>query len=52
VYSVGDAGAFLATEGLDASALASEVDGKIISAFVRATKPAAVQSCCAPGCCS
>jgi arsenite methyltransferase len=52
VYSVGDAGAFLATEGLDASALASEVDGKIISAFVRATKPAAAQSCCAPGCCS
>ncbi len=30
--------------------LMREVEGKFISAFVRATKPANV--CCAPGCCS
>jgi len=51
VYSVGDASAFLAAEGLDPVALANEVDGKIISAFVRAQKPAAT-ACCAPTCCS
>jgi len=28
----------------------AEVEGKFISAFVRATKPAV--ACCAPGCCS
>ena len=49
VYDVDDAKAFLAGEGIDAEAVAKEVDGKIVSAFVRATKPA---SCCAPGCCS
>jgi SAM-dependent methyltransferase len=48
VYRVEDAGAFLTGQGLDADALAKEVDGKFSSAFVRATKPAA---CCAPGCC-
>jgi hypothetical protein len=35
-------------EGLDADALAEEMDGAFASAFVRATKPAA---CCEPGCC-
>lgn len=51
VYSVGDASAFLAAEGLDPTALANEIDGKIISAFVRATKPAS-KACCGPNCCS
>ena len=49
VYSVEDAREFLAGQDLDLDALAKEVDGKFISAFVRATKPAV--SCCAPGCC-
>jgi len=49
VYDVDDARAFLAAEGIDAEAAAKDVDGKIVSAFVRATKPA---SCCAPGCCA
>ena len=41
VYRAEDARAFLVEKGLDADALAAEVDGKFFSAFVRATKPAA-----------
>jgi arsenite methyltransferase len=48
VHGIDDARTFLATEGFDADALALEVDGKFVSAFVRAEKP---QTCCAPGCC-
>jgi len=36
-------------QGIDVDAIASEVDGKFMSAFIRATKP---KSCCDPGCCS
>ena len=51
-YSVDDARAFLTSEGLDADALAREVDGTFISAFVRARKPKAKASgCCGPECC-
>jgi len=50
-YSLDDARAFLASEGLDADALAQEVDGTFISGFVRASKPAAT-ACCPPGCCN
>jgi SAM-dependent methyltransferase len=50
VYSIEDARTFLAGEGLDVDALAHEVEGRFISGFVRATKPAAV-SCCGPSCC-
>jgi SAM-dependent methyltransferase len=39
VYDVTDAKAFLAAEGIDAEAVAAEVEGRFISAFVRATKP-------------
>ena len=41
VYSVEDARQFLAGEGLDVDAIAPLVEGKFMSAFVRATKPAA-----------
>ena len=52
-YTIDDARAFLAGEGLDADALAAKVDGRFISGFVRATKPAqASTSCCGPTCCS
>jgi arsenite methyltransferase len=51
VYSIDDARAFLSRQGLDVDALATEVEGKFISAFVRANKPAEA-TCCAPGCCS
>jgi SAM-dependent methyltransferase len=49
VYSIEDARQFLAGEGLDVDAIALQVEGRFMSAFVRATKPAA---CCAPGCCA
>ncbi|HEX5433718.1 MAG TPA: arsenite methyltransferase [Candidatus Angelobacter sp.] len=41
VYSVDDARAFLSAEGIDAAAIARQVEGKFISAFVRAQKPSA-----------
>ncbi len=50
VYDVNDARSFLASEGIDVNALAEQVDGRFISAFVRARKTTA--SCCAPSCCS
>ncbi len=40
VYQVEDAREFLAGAGLDADAIAPQVDGKFMSAFVRARKPA------------
>jgi precorrin-6B methylase 2 len=49
VYGVDDARTFLAAEGFDGDAIAAEVDGKFVSAFIRAVKP---ESCGAPGCCS
>jgi arsenite methyltransferase len=49
VYSIEDARQFLTGEGIDADAIAPQVEGKFISAFIRATKPA---GCCDPGCCS
>jgi SAM-dependent methyltransferase len=39
VYGADDARAFLATEGFDEEALVTDVDGKFVSAFVRAVKP-------------
>jgi len=48
-YSVEDARTFLSGQGIDVDAMAAEVQGKFISAFIRATKPA---KCCAPGCCA
>ena len=40
VYRIEDARQFLASEGLDVDAVAPLVEGKFMSAFVRATKPA------------
>jgi arsenite methyltransferase len=39
IYRLEDAEAFLAGSGLDASALSAEIDGRFMSAFIRATKP-------------
>jgi ubiquinone/menaquinone biosynthesis C-methylase UbiE len=41
VYRAEDAREFLAGAGLDADTIAPQVDGKFLSAFVRARKPAA-----------
>ena len=46
-YAAKEAAAFLAQSGLDVEAVAHEIDGKFLSAFVRAKKP-----CCGSGCCS
>jgi arsenite methyltransferase len=54
VYRVEDAREFLGSKGVDVDAIAASVDGKFMSAFVRAVKPqaAAATTCCAPTCCS
>jgi ubiquinone/menaquinone biosynthesis C-methylase UbiE len=49
VYDIEDARTFLSGQGVDVDAIAPQVQGKFISAFIRATKPA---TCCAPGCCA
>ncbi len=49
VYKAEDAAAFLVGSGLDAAEFASQIDGKFMGAFVRATKPLA--QCCGPDCC-
>ena len=48
IYDVEDARLFLAGQDLDVDAIAPQVEGKFMSAFVRGTKPAA---CCGPSCC-
>jgi len=50
VYTIEDARTFLSAEGIDVDSIAAHVDGRFMSAFIHATKPAA--ACCAPGCCS
>ena len=53
VYQAADARAFLAEAGLDRPGLAEAIDGRFISAFVRATKPGGeAAACCGPTCCS
>ena len=49
VYKAEDAAVFLNGSGLDAMEFASQIDGKFMSAFVRATKPLA--QCCSPDSC-
>ena len=49
IYRVEDAREFLSSAGVDVDAIAPQVDGKFMSAFVRAVKP---ESCCGPACCS
>ena len=39
VYSIEDARSFLVEAGLDADAIAAQVEGKFMSAYIRATKP-------------
>ena len=52
IYKVDDAREFLQREGVDVEAIAPQVDGKFMSAFVRAVKPAGAKgACCGPSCC-
>jgi len=62
IYKAEDASAFLMGSGLDPATFSAQIDGKFMSAFVRATKPVqakrsiqplpAASSCCGPDCCS
>lgn len=53
IYQVEDAREFLSGQGIDVEALAPQVDGKFMSAFIRAVKPkTADQACCGPTCCN
>ncbi|HJQ20589.1 MAG TPA: arsenite methyltransferase, partial [Gemmatimonadaceae bacterium] len=62
IYKVEDAEALLEGTGLDAEKFAAEIDGKFMSAFIRAVKPASLaatvkaaagqKSCCGPDCCN
>jgi arsenite methyltransferase len=51
VYSIEDARNFLAGKEVDVDAMAPQIEGKFMSAFVRAVKPAG-KACCGPTCCS
>ena len=61
IYNAEDAAAFLIGSGLDAVSFATQIDGKFMSAFVRAMKPVrtgaqprplpTAGACCGPDCC-
>jgi len=51
VYSIEDARQFLTASGIDVDKIAPQVEGKFMSAFIRAVKPSA-KECCGPSCCS
>lgn len=48
VYDVEDARQFLSESGVDVDAIAPQVEGKFVSAFIRATRP--LEGCCGSGC--
>ena len=54
IYRADDARELLSEEGIDVDAIAPHVDGKFMSAFVRAVKPtrADAKPCCGPTCCT
>jgi arsenite methyltransferase len=49
-YDIEDARVFLTEAGISVDEIAPQVEGKFLSAFIRATKP--TTPCCAPGCCT
>jgi len=49
IYRIEDAREFLTGQNVDVDAIAPQVDGKFMSAFMRAVKP---NSCCGPTCCN
>jgi arsenite methyltransferase len=52
VHRAEDARVFLAGQGIDVEKIAPQVDGKVLSAFIRAVKPAPKTACCGPTCCN
>ena len=51
IYRMEDAREFLSGQDIDMDAFAPQVDGKFMSAFIRAVKPQSVKPCCGPTCC-
>jgi arsenite methyltransferase len=51
IYRIEDAREFLSGRNIDVDAIAPQVDGKFMSAFVRAVKPQQKEPCCGPTCC-
>lgn len=51
IYRVEDARELLSSHGLDVDAIAPQVDGKFMSAFIRGVKPEQ-RSCCSTVCCN
>jgi ubiquinone/menaquinone biosynthesis C-methylase UbiE len=51
IYRIADAREFLSGQNIDVDAIAPQVDGKFMSAFVRAIKPKQKEACCGPSCC-
>jgi SAM-dependent methyltransferase len=51
IYRIEDARELLSGQGIDVDAIAPQVDGKFMSAFVRAVKPQRSEDCCGPTCC-
>lgn len=55
IYRIEDAREFLSGQNIDVDGIAPQVDGKFMSAFVRAVKPeikSEAKSCCDPICCN
>ncbi len=52
VYRLEDAREFLSGQNIDVDAIAPQVDGKFMSAFIRAVKPQQEKACCGPTCCN
>src|SRR5580700_1953796 len=52
IYRIEDAREFLSGQNIDVDAIAPQVDGKFMSAFVRAVKPLRKEPCCGPTCCA
>jgi len=56
IYGIDDTRQFLAVEGIDVDAIAEQIKGRFMSAFIRAEKPSSTtgsqESCCGPACCN
>ncbi len=53
IYRAEDARDLLSGQGIDVDVIAPQVDGKFLSAFIRAVKPIGAQApCCGPTCCN